>query len=63
MSLLTQDADVELSGFLMGDAVSCAKAGQKTLDAYYNLERMLKPIVCKGGAHRRGRQSAGLLTT
>ena len=32
----------------MGDAVVCAKAGQKTPDGYYNLERMLKPSGRKG---------------
>ena len=31
----------------MADAVGCAKAGQKTPDGFYNLERMLKPIVRK----------------
>lgn len=31
--------------FLMGDAVSGAKAGQKTPDGYYNVERMLRRIV------------------
>jgi len=29
----------------MGDAVSGAKAGQKTPDGYYNVERMLRRIV------------------
>jgi uncharacterized protein involved in oxidation of intracellular sulfur len=48
MTLLTQEADAEVTVFLMGDAVICAKAGQKTPDGYYNLERMLKPIVRKG---------------
>ena len=48
MTLLTQEADAEVTVFLMGDAVTCAKAGQKTPDGYYNLERMLKPIVRKG---------------
>jgi uncharacterized protein involved in oxidation of intracellular sulfur len=32
----------------MGDAVSCAKSGQKTPNGYYNLERMLKPLVREG---------------
>jgi uncharacterized protein involved in oxidation of intracellular sulfur len=32
----------------MGDAVSCAKAGQSTPNGYYNLERMLKPILRRG---------------
>jgi uncharacterized protein involved in oxidation of intracellular sulfur len=48
MTLLTQEAGAEVTVFLMGDAVACAKAGQKTPDGYYNLERMLKPIVHKG---------------
>ena len=33
--------------FLIGDAVSCAVAGQKTPDGYYNLERMLKILKSK----------------
>jgi uncharacterized protein involved in oxidation of intracellular sulfur len=35
--------------FLMGDAASCAKAGQKVPSGYYNLERMLAGIVRRGG--------------
>ena len=37
-----------LTVFLMGDAVSAAKAGQKTPDGYYNTERMLKRLVAAG---------------
>jgi uncharacterized protein involved in oxidation of intracellular sulfur len=48
MSLLTQEPDAGVTVFLMADAVSCAKTGQKTPDGYYNLERMLKPILRKG---------------
>jgi uncharacterized protein involved in oxidation of intracellular sulfur len=48
MTLLSQEPDVEVTVFLMGDAVACAKAGQKTPDGFYNLERMLKPIARKG---------------
>ena len=48
MNLQKQEPEAEVSVFLMGDAVVCAKAGQKTPDGYYNLERMLKPIVRKG---------------
>ncbi|HET6923697.1 MAG TPA: DsrE family protein, partial [Anaeromyxobacteraceae bacterium] len=33
---------------LMGDAVACAKAGQATPDGYYNLGRMLKPVLRRG---------------
>jgi uncharacterized protein involved in oxidation of intracellular sulfur len=32
----------------MGDAVSCAKSGQTTPNGYYNLERMLKPVLRRG---------------
>lgn len=35
--------------FLMGDAASCAKAGQKTPNGYYNLERMLKVVTGREG--------------
>ncbi len=48
MSLLTQEPEAEVTVFLMGDAVGCARSGQKTPDGYYNLERMLKPVVRKG---------------
>jgi uncharacterized protein involved in oxidation of intracellular sulfur len=34
--------------FLMADAVTCAKAGQKVPQGYYNLELMVKAI-CRAG--------------
>ena len=34
--------------FLIGDAVSCAKRGQKTPNGYYNLETMLKAVARRG---------------
>ncbi|HLI56957.1 MAG TPA: DsrE family protein, partial [Actinomycetota bacterium] len=34
--------------FLMGDGVTCAVAGQKTPNGYYNLERMLRSAADKG---------------
>jgi uncharacterized protein involved in oxidation of intracellular sulfur len=34
--------------FLMGDGVNCAIAGQKTLEGYYNAERMLKSLAKRG---------------
>lgn len=34
--------------FLIGDAASCARSGQRVPDGYYNLERMLKGILVKG---------------
>ncbi len=47
MNLQKQEPEAEVCVFLMGDAVVCAKAGQKTPDGYYNLERMLKPWAAK----------------
>ena len=35
----------EVKIFLIGDAASCAKAGQKVPNGYYNLEVMLKGTV------------------
>lgn len=49
MSLQKEHTGVEVWIFLMADAVACALPGQKTPDGYYNLERMLKSIVTKGG--------------
>jgi uncharacterized protein involved in oxidation of intracellular sulfur len=35
--------------FLMGDAATCAKAGQKVPTGYYNIETMLGAILRRGG--------------
>ena len=35
--------------FLMADAVLSAKAGQKTPDGFYNVERMLKRVIAGKG--------------
>ena len=35
----------EVKVFLIGDAASCAKAGQKVPTGYYNLETMLKAVA------------------
>ncbi len=35
--------------FLMADAVLSARAGQKTPDGYYNIEKMLKRVTAVGG--------------
>jgi uncharacterized protein involved in oxidation of intracellular sulfur len=47
-SLVTKSEETDLTVFLMGDAVACAKSGQKTPNGYYNVERMLKPVVGRG---------------
>lgn len=44
------DPFIELIVFLMADAVAAAKAGQKTPDGYYNIERMLKRVLASKGA-------------
>lgn len=44
---LSQLEDAQVKVFLLGDAVSCAVAGQKTPDGYYNLERMIRAIAVK----------------
>lgn len=47
-SLAKEANEIKVTVFLMGDAVLCAKAGQTTPEGYYNIERMLKPIVRTG---------------
>ena len=46
--LLQVEPDIELTVFLLGDAVTCAKAGQTTPQGFFNIERMLIPIKRKG---------------
>jgi uncharacterized protein involved in oxidation of intracellular sulfur len=45
---LTKVDGTSLFIFLLGDAASCALAGQITPNGYYNLERMLKVLKSKG---------------
>jgi uncharacterized protein involved in oxidation of intracellular sulfur len=40
-------ADVKI--FLLADAVFCGLPRQKTPDGFYNIERMLKSVINKGG--------------
>src|SRR6516165_11191767 len=49
-TLAKQDSNCSITIFLMANAVSCAKKGQKTPDGYYNIERMLKRFTL--GTHR-----------
>lgn len=41
--------NVEVQIFLMADAVTCALPNQITPQGYYNIERMLKSVISKGG--------------
>jgi uncharacterized protein involved in oxidation of intracellular sulfur len=42
--------EVEVRVFLMGDAVSSAKAGQKVPSGFYNIGAMLDGVIRHGGA-------------
>ena len=48
-ALLKKESQTEVTVFLMADAVVAAKAGQKTPDGYYNVERMLKRVLTGNG--------------
>ena len=50
MALQRRPDDVGVRVFLMADGVGCAKAGQDTADGYYNVGRMLRSVLAKGGA-------------
>lgn len=49
MTLQKEHAEVEVKIFLLADAVICALPNQKTPDGFYNIERMLKSVLNKGG--------------
>ncbi len=42
-----ETAQVQL--FLMADAVTCALPNQATPQGYYNIERMLRSVIARGG--------------
>lgn len=48
-SLKKNVPDAEITIFLMADAVLCAKAGQKTPEGFYNIEKMVRRVVSGGG--------------
>jgi uncharacterized protein involved in oxidation of intracellular sulfur len=41
--------DVEVKIFLLADAVFCGLPNQNTPDGFYNIERMLKSVIKRGG--------------
>lgn len=49
MNLLSKAEGTQVTVFLMGDAVSSAKAGQQTPTGYYNVERQLKGVLSRKG--------------
>jgi uncharacterized protein involved in oxidation of intracellular sulfur len=48
-ALVKRDPASEITVFLMADAVLAAKAGQKTPEGFYNVERMLKRVLAAKG--------------
>ena len=48
-ALVKKDPQTNVTVFLMADAVAAGKAGQKTPDGFYNLERMLKRVIAAHG--------------
>ena len=49
MMVQKEHSDVEVLIFLMADAVTCALPDQITPQGYYNIGRMLKAVLNKGG--------------
>ncbi len=49
MTMQRESPDAEVRIFLIADAVTCALPNQGTPQGYYNIERMLKGIINKGG--------------
>lgn len=45
---LSKQPDHKVKVFLMGDAVICAKAGQKVPEGYYNAGDMIKMVAAAG---------------
>lgn len=48
-ALLKQNAETDVTVFLLGDAVVGGRRGQKTPDGHYNVERMLKRVLLGKG--------------
>jgi uncharacterized protein involved in oxidation of intracellular sulfur len=48
-AMLKKEPQTEVTIFLQADSVVAAKAGQKTPDGYYNVERMLKRVLTGNG--------------
>jgi uncharacterized protein involved in oxidation of intracellular sulfur len=48
-SALTKAPENEVRVFLLGDAVACAKVGQKVAEGFYNIQLMLNRLVHNKG--------------
>jgi uncharacterized protein involved in oxidation of intracellular sulfur len=49
MQIQKDHPENEVRIFLMADAATCALQNQNTPNGYYNIERMLKSVLNKGG--------------
>ena len=49
MKVQAEHKGVNVSVFLMADAVGCAVKSQKTPQGYYNIERMVGSVIRSGG--------------
>ncbi len=49
ITILKEHKNVNVQVFLMADSVGCALPNQKTPNGYYNIERMMKSVINKGG--------------
>jgi len=45
---LVKKEEAQVQMFLIGDGVQCAIKGQETPKGFYNIERMMKFIICRG---------------
>jgi uncharacterized protein involved in oxidation of intracellular sulfur len=45
---LAKREGIQVSVFMTGDGVFCARKGQKTPDGYYNIERLVKVLATQG---------------
>lgn len=49
MAMQKDHPETAVNVFLMADAVACALLGQSTPQGYYNIERMIRSVLSKGG--------------
>jgi len=49
MTIQKEDETAEIRIFLMADAATAALPNQNTPQGYYNIERMIKSVLLKGG--------------
>ena len=49
MNIQKESSETQIAFFLMADGIGCSIPNQITPHGYYNIERMLKSVVSKGG--------------